>query len=77
MNAMLGSVYFEFLVRELELVRLLGGGGFKTGRCFLDEETQEPKTLRCETLTNFVKRSLECGLSWNGFHQVILRVDRG
>ena len=27
MSAMLGSVYFEFLVRELELVRLLGGGG--------------------------------------------------
>ena len=37
MSAMLGSVYFEFLVRELELVRLWGGG-FKTGRCFLDEE---------------------------------------
>lgn len=26
MSAMLGSVYFEFLVRELELVRLWGGG---------------------------------------------------
>lgn len=29
MSAMLGSVYFEFLVRELELVRLWGGGGLK------------------------------------------------